>query len=52
MGILATPVQGDSTAACSIAAAPGTRSHRRVMHRTTVAGAGPTAVDGRPIPVG
>ena len=26
--------------------------HRRVMHRTTVAGAGPTAVDGRPIPVG
>ena len=26
--------------------------HRRVMHRTTVAGAGPTVVDGRPIPVG
>jgi alpha-ketoglutarate-dependent 2,4-dichlorophenoxyacetate dioxygenase len=26
--------------------------HRRVMHRTTVAGAGPTAIDGRPIPVG
>jgi alpha-ketoglutarate-dependent taurine dioxygenase len=23
--------------------------HRRVMHRTTVAGAGPTVVDGRPI---
>ena len=23
-----------------------------VMHRTTVAGAGPTAIDGRPIPVG
>lgn len=28
------------------------RRYRRVMHRTTVAGAGPTAVDGRPIPVG
>ena len=28
------------------------RRHRRVMHRTTVAGAGPTAVDGRPIPAG
>ncbi len=28
------------------------RRFRRVMHRTTVAGAGPTAVDGRPIPVG
>jgi len=26
--------------------------HRRIMHRTTVAGAGPTAMDGRPIPVG
>ena len=26
--------------------------YRRVMHRTTVAGAGPTAIDGRPIPVG
>ena len=26
--------------------------HRRVMHRTTVAGAGPTVVDGHPIPVG
>ena len=26
--------------------------HRRVMHRTTVAGAGPTVVDRRPIPVG
>lgn len=26
--------------------------HRRVMHRTTVAGAGPTVVDGRSIPVG
>ncbi|MBI1737557.1 MAG: TauD/TfdA family dioxygenase [Candidatus Rokubacteria bacterium] len=23
--------------------------HRRVMHRTTVAGAGPTAIDGRPV---
>ncbi len=28
------------------------RRYRRVMHRTTVAGAGPTAVDGRPIPAG
>jgi len=28
------------------------RRHRRVMHRTTVAGAGPTVVDGRPIGVG
>jgi len=28
------------------------RRYRRVMHRTTVAGAGPTAIDGRPIPVG
>ena len=28
------------------------RRYRRVMHRTTVAGAGPTALDGRPIPVG
>jgi len=28
------------------------RRYRRVMHRTTVAGAGPTTVDGRPIPVG
>jgi alpha-ketoglutarate-dependent 2,4-dichlorophenoxyacetate dioxygenase len=28
------------------------RRYRRVMHRTTVAGAGPTAVDGRPIAVG
>jgi alpha-ketoglutarate-dependent 2,4-dichlorophenoxyacetate dioxygenase len=28
------------------------RRYRRVMHRTTVAGAGPTAVDGRPVPVG
>jgi alpha-ketoglutarate-dependent 2,4-dichlorophenoxyacetate dioxygenase len=28
------------------------RRHRRVMHRTTVAGAGPTVVDGRPIAVG
>lgn len=28
------------------------RRYRRVMHRTTVAGAGPTAVDGLPIPVG
>jgi alpha-ketoglutarate-dependent 2,4-dichlorophenoxyacetate dioxygenase len=28
------------------------RRYRRVMHRTTVAGAGPTARDGRPIPVG
>jgi alpha-ketoglutarate-dependent 2,4-dichlorophenoxyacetate dioxygenase len=28
------------------------RRYRRVMHRTTVAGAGPTAVDGRPIPDG
>jgi alpha-ketoglutarate-dependent 2,4-dichlorophenoxyacetate dioxygenase len=28
------------------------RRYRRVMRRTTVAGAGPTAVDGRPIPVG
>ena len=28
------------------------RRHRRIMHRTTVAGAGPTVVDGRPIPVG
>jgi len=28
------------------------RRYRRVMHRTTVAGAGPTAVDGQPIPVG
>jgi alpha-ketoglutarate-dependent 2,4-dichlorophenoxyacetate dioxygenase len=28
------------------------RRDRRVMHRTTVAGAGPTAIDGRPIPVG
>jgi alpha-ketoglutarate-dependent 2,4-dichlorophenoxyacetate dioxygenase len=28
------------------------RRYRRVMHRTTVAGADPTAVDGRPIPVG
>jgi alpha-ketoglutarate-dependent 2,4-dichlorophenoxyacetate dioxygenase len=28
------------------------RRYRRVMHRTTVAGAGPTAMDGRPIPVG
>ena len=27
------------------------RRHRRVMHRTTVAGAGPTAIDGRPIAV-
>jgi alpha-ketoglutarate-dependent 2,4-dichlorophenoxyacetate dioxygenase len=26
--------------------------YRRVMHRTTVAGTGPTAIDGRPIPVG
>lgn len=26
--------------------------HRRVMHRTTVAGSGPTVVDGRPIPAG
>jgi len=26
--------------------------HRRVMHRTTVAGTGPTVVDGRPIQVG
>ncbi len=26
--------------------------YRRVMHRTTIAGAGPTAIDGRPIPVG
>jgi alpha-ketoglutarate-dependent 2,4-dichlorophenoxyacetate dioxygenase len=24
--------------------------HRRVMHRTTVAGTGPTAVDGKPVP--
>ncbi len=28
------------------------RRYRRVMHRTTVAGAGPTAIDGRPLPVG
>jgi alpha-ketoglutarate-dependent 2,4-dichlorophenoxyacetate dioxygenase len=28
------------------------RRHRRVMHRTTVAGAGPTVVDGHPITVG
>jgi alpha-ketoglutarate-dependent 2,4-dichlorophenoxyacetate dioxygenase len=28
------------------------RRYRRIMHRTTVAGAGPTAVDGRPIAVG
>jgi alpha-ketoglutarate-dependent 2,4-dichlorophenoxyacetate dioxygenase len=28
------------------------RRFRRVMHRTTVAGAGPTAVDGRPITLG
>ncbi len=28
------------------------RRYRRVMHRTTVAGAGPTAVNGRPIPAG
>lgn len=28
------------------------RRHRRVMHRTTVAGAGPTVVDGHPIRVG
>jgi alpha-ketoglutarate-dependent 2,4-dichlorophenoxyacetate dioxygenase len=28
------------------------RRYRRVMHRTTVAGAGPTVLDGRPIPVG
>jgi alpha-ketoglutarate-dependent 2,4-dichlorophenoxyacetate dioxygenase len=28
------------------------RRYRRVMHRTTVAGAGPTVVDGQPIPVG
>jgi alpha-ketoglutarate-dependent 2,4-dichlorophenoxyacetate dioxygenase len=28
------------------------RRYRRVMHRTTVAGAGPTAIDGHPIPVG
>ncbi|HUO64300.1 MAG TPA: TauD/TfdA family dioxygenase [Terriglobales bacterium] len=28
------------------------RRHRRVMHRTTVAGAGPTVVGGRPISVG
>ncbi|HEV2056497.1 MAG TPA: TauD/TfdA family dioxygenase [Methylomirabilota bacterium] len=28
------------------------KHHRRVMHRTTVAGAGPTVVDGRPILVG
>ena len=28
------------------------RRHRRVMHRTTVAGAGPTVIDGRPISVG
>ena len=28
------------------------RRYRRVMHRTTAAGAGPTAIDGRPIPVG
>ena len=27
------------------------RRYRRVMHRTTVAGAGPTVVDSRPIPV-
>ncbi len=26
--------------------------HRRVMHRTTVAGAGPTVVDGRPVAAG
>ena len=29
---------------------PWDERHRRVMHRTTVAGAGPTAVDGRPLP--
>jgi alpha-ketoglutarate-dependent 2,4-dichlorophenoxyacetate dioxygenase len=28
------------------------RRYRRIMHRTTVAGTGPTAVDGRPILVG
>lgn len=28
------------------------RRHRRIMHRTTVAGAGPTVLDGRPIHVG
>jgi alpha-ketoglutarate-dependent 2,4-dichlorophenoxyacetate dioxygenase len=28
------------------------RRYRRVMHRTTVTGAGPTVLDGRPIPVG
>jgi len=28
------------------------RRYRRVMHRTTVAGSGPTAIDGRPIPIG
>lgn len=29
---------------------PWNERERRVMHRTTVAGTGPTAVDGRPLP--